>query len=125
MAELIVALAPLLLLVGLALTATFVPLSALASFSLALMAFGFVVGLPAGLGYHIVLRRELLRVGPLPRGWYWNPQTHHASLDGQAVGRLRPWFVVGAGGFLLIIVGFALAALALALWFRSGGGLVA
>jgi hypothetical protein len=121
MAELIVALAPLLLLALLALTAMFVPLSVLASFALSLMAFGFVVGLPAGLGYHIVLRRELLRVGPLPRGWYWSPQTHHALLEGPAVRRLRPWFVVGAGGFLLIIVGFALAALALALWFRSGG----
>jgi len=123
MAELIVALAPLILLVGLALTAIFVPLQVLASFALALMALGFVLGMPAGLGYHVVLRRELLLVGALPRGWYWRPQKHHRLLDLPAQRRLRPWFVVGAGGFLLIVVGFALAALALALWFRTGGGL--
>jgi hypothetical protein len=121
MAELIVALAPLILLAGLALTAIFVPLQVLAGFALALMAVGFVLGMPAGLGYHVVLRRELLRVGPLPHRWYWSPQSHHHLLDASALGRLRPWFVVGAGGFLLIIIGFALAALALALWFRAGG----
>src|SRR4051794_14130505 len=105
MAELIVALAPLMLLAGVALTAIFVPLEVLASFALALMAFGFLLGMPAGLGYHVVLRRELLRVGALPRGWYWRPQSHHPLLDASALRRLRPWFVVGAGGFLLIIVG--------------------
>jgi hypothetical protein len=121
MAELIIALAPLLLLVGLALAAIFVPLSVLASSSLSLLAFGFLVGMPAGLGYHVVLRRELLRVGPLPRHWYFRPQTHHKLLDARAVRRLRPWFLVGASGFLLILVGFGLAALSLALWFRAGG----
>jgi hypothetical protein len=121
MAELIVALAPLVLLAGLALIAMFVPLQVLTGFALALMAVGFVLGMPAGLGYHVVLRRELLRVGPLPRRWYWSPQAQHHLLDASALRRLRPWFVVGAAGFLVIIVGFALAVLALALWFRTGG----
>lgn len=121
MAELIIALAPLLVLAGIALLATLVPLAWIVSGSLALMVLGFVFGVPSGVYYHVLLRRELLRVGPLPKGWYWQPQRYHNALEPLAVGRLRPWFLLGAAGFGLIIFGFALAVLALALWFRTGG----
>jgi len=119
--ELLIAMAPLILLSALAVTAIFVPLQVVAAFALSLMAVGFLLGVPSGLAYHWVLRRELLRVGSLPPGWYWHPQHHHGGLSPNAIKRLRPWFLVGAGGFGLIILGFALAVLALAMWFRAGG----
>lgn len=123
MTELLIALVPLLLLAGLALTALYVPLPLIGSFALSLMAVGFLFGVPAGLVFHLVLRRELLRVGALPRGWYWHPQRHTGPLQPAALRRIRPWFLLGAGGFVLIIAGFALSVLALALWFRAGGAL--
>lgn len=121
MAELLIALAPLLALVGLAILATLLPLSWIASGSLALMLLGFLFGVPSGVYYHVLLRRELRRQGPVPKGWYWQPQHYHHTLAAPAVAGLRPWFLLGAAGFGLIILGFALAVLALALWFRSGG----
>ena len=124
-AELIVALGPLLLLMSLALVALLVPLKVLAIAALVLTAIGWLVGLPSGLYYHVALRRELVRVGKLPRGWYWHPQRHHALLDHAALRRLRPWFMVGALGFMLIVAGCALALTALALWFRDQGQVLA
>lgn len=121
MAELIIALAPLLVLIGIAVVATLVPLAWIASFSLALMLLGFAIGMPSGAYYHVLLRRELHRRGPIPKGWYWRPQQYHHTLEPDASSRLRPWFLLGAAGFGLIILGFALAVLALALWFRAGG----
>lgn len=126
MAELLIALAPLSLLVGLALFALLVPPKLVALTALALMALGLVGGVPSGLYYHVALRRELLRVGPLPRGWYWHPQRHHGRLDHAARQRLRPWFFVGGIGFLLICTGCALALTAAALWLRGeGAGMLA
>jgi hypothetical protein len=121
MAELIIALAPLLLLAGIALLATLVPLAWIVSAALALMLLGFLFGVPSGVYYHVLLHRELQRAGPVPKGWYWQPQRYHDSLTPLAVGRLRPWFLLGAAGFGLIVLGFALAVLALALWFRAAG----
>jgi hypothetical protein len=122
-AELLIAMAPLLALAALALTAIFVPLQLVAGFALSLLAVGALIGLPSGLVYHLVLRRELRRLGSLPRGWYWHPQRYHDSLQPAAQRRMRPWFLLGAGGFGLILIGFALSVLALAMWFRSGGAL--
>ena len=119
MAELLVALAPLLVLAGLALVALFVPVEALAVGALALMAVGLVLGLPTGLYYHVLLRRELTAHGPAPAGWYWRPQKHHSELAPPARRRLMPWFWLGALGFLLICTGFCFAVTALMVHLRT------
>ena len=121
MAELFIALAPLLALFALALLALLVPFQVLAGAALALMAVGFVLGVPTGLYYHLLLRRELRARGPLPKGWYWRPQEHQRALDARAVRRLRPWFIAGGLGFLLIMTGFSLAVTSLVLWVRAEG----
>ena len=119
MGELLIALLPIVLVAGLALLAIFIPLKALAASSLALMALGLVAGVPSGLLYHVLLRRELLQQGALPSDWYWHPQRYHAGLGRVASARLRPWFLAGALGFLMIVLGFVLAVTTLALWFRG------
>ncbi|MET0285581.1 MAG: hypothetical protein ABW352_13960 [Polyangiales bacterium] len=121
MGELVVALAPILLLALISIAASYVPLSYLAVGSLGLVALGSLFGLPCGLWYHVVLRRELLARGPLPRGWLWQPTHQHALLDEPARQRVRRWFVLGAVGFVVIVLGALLGVLALALWYRSGG----
>ena len=119
MAELAIVLGPLLLLLGFALVAMLVPLPIIAGAALSLMAIGLLVGVPSGLYYHVLLRRALLRRGALPRGWYWNPQQHHEDVAPGVVRTLMPWFVVGALGFGLIVLGFVLSVAALLLWFRA------
>lgn len=121
MGELVIALAPIVLLGLLSLLVSYVPLSYIVGTSLILIGVGGLFGLPAGVGYHVALRRELLRRGPLPARWLWEPTHQHRLLDAAAQARIRPWFAVGAAGFLLIVVGALLGVVALALWFRAGG----
>lgn len=64
----------------------------------------FVVGVVAGLGYHVMLHRAL---APLPRGWWWNPTRLHERLADDARPRIIPWFVVGAAGFVGSLLGCA------------------
>jgi len=111
-------------LIALAMGVLLVPLKLLAITAGSLVAVGWLIGLPGGLYYHVALRRELLRVGPLPPRWYWNPVSHHERLDHAALRRLRPRFFVGGMGFLLIVAGCALALTALVLWFRAQKGLL-
>lgn len=121
MGELGIALAPIVLLALVSVLASFVPTAYLAIASLALVGVGSLFGLPCGLWYHVVLRRELLARGPLPRGWLWQPTRHHGQLDDAARARVRLWFVLGGAGFLLIVTGALIGVLALALWYRAGG----
>ncbi|MDB4972485.1 MAG: hypothetical protein JWN48_826 [Myxococcaceae bacterium] len=124
MAELSIALAPLLALALLVLVATFVPLSWIGSFSLSLMVIGFVFGLPSGLYYHVLLRRELTRDGQTaPAGWYWHPQRLHERVAPEQRQNLQRWFLLGAAGFGLIVLGFLLSVLTLMLWLRAGNSL--
>jgi hypothetical protein len=121
MGELVVALAPLLLLALLSVLVSYVPLSYLAIMSVALVGFGSLFGLPCGVWYHVVLRRELLARGPLPKGWLWQPTQQHPRLDDAGRARVRRWFVLGGAGFVLIVLGALLGVLALAVWYRAGG----
>ncbi len=121
MGELGLVLAPLLLLALLSLLINYVPLSYLVVASLALVALGSVVGLPCGVWYHVVLRRELLQRGDLPKGWLWQPTHQHRLLDAAARARVQRWFALGGAGFVLIVVGALLGVLALAVWYRAGG----
>ena len=83
-----------------------------------LSALGCLVGVPCGALYHVVLRRELLLAGPLPTGWIWHPTRHHVLLAPAGRARIWPWFMLGALGFLLVMVGAGLATLTLATHFR-------
>jgi len=69
------------------------------------LALGSIVGIPAGVYYHVVLRRLLLTHGPLPERWWLHPVQLHDDLDTDERGRFMPWFYVGGVGFVLTIVG--------------------
>jgi hypothetical protein len=86
--------------------------------SAAVIGLGCVVGFPAGLTYHLILRRELLRLGQLHKGWLWRPIQHHVYLDAPGMSRVRPWLWSGGMSFLLIMLGVALLTLTLMTHFR-------
>lgn len=69
------------------------------------LALGAVVGIPAGIYYHVVLRRLLLMHGPLPERWWLHPVQLHETLSDDEQRRFMPWFYVGGTGFVLTIVG--------------------
>jgi hypothetical protein len=100
-----------------ALVASLSPL-ALVWTSAAVTALGCLLGIPGGIAYHVVLRRELLKRGALQRGWILRPIQQHAHLDDAALARIRPWFTSGALGFGLIMTGLALMTLTLLTHFR-------
>jgi hypothetical protein len=109
-----------LLLASLSLLAIFVPPLTLAWICLGLIALGFLLGVPTGFYYHVLLRRELLRQGELPRGWYWRPFVHHERLDDEAAARLRPWWTLGGLGFVLIVLALVISVVALMMQRNSG-----
>lgn len=78
---------------------------ALLSWSVGLIAAGFAIGLPAGLGYHVALGRALAAQKLDARRWWLRPTSFHEALEPAARRRITPWFRVGAAGFLLVAVG--------------------
>ena len=67
---------------------------------------GLALGIPTGFLYPVLLRRALLRRGPLPKRWWVNPTGLHRDFDrGEA---FYVWMVLGAIGFVISIVGCAL-----------------
>jgi hypothetical protein len=80
----------------------------------ALMALGFVVGVPTGVYYHVVLYRCLAPRGPLPRGWLWSPVRLHTQLFEHERRAVMRWFYLGGSGFALIVLGGALVGLGVA-----------
>lgn len=80
-------------------------------FGLWILAGGLLIGIPAGVWYHVVLYRALKRRMTLPAGWWRRPVELHAKLTPLEFKPVRPWFVAGAAGFVLCCVG-GLAAIA-------------
>lgn len=80
----------------------------------ALIAVGFVVGVPTGVYYHVALYRCLAPRGSLPRRWLWSPVRLHAQLFEHERRSVMRWFYLGGSGFVLIVVGGALVGLGLA-----------
>lgn len=109
MIEILMVFGGVLVLAGLSLLALFVPPLALVWLCLMLLATGFLLGVPTGVYYHVLLRRELQRLGPLPPRWYIRPFAHHELLDEDAQARLKPWWTLGGLGFVLIVLALALA----------------
>ncbi|MGD8318488.1 MAG: hypothetical protein PVH21_16420 [Myxococcales bacterium] len=66
---------------------------------------GFVLGVPTGLVYHVLLYRALQPRGQLPRGWYWRPLRFNALLQNGERASVMAWCYAGAFGFAVICVG--------------------
>jgi hypothetical protein len=113
MAELSMAALVFVALSGLSLLVLFVPFIYLLWSATAFMAVGLLFGLPMGIYYHLALRRELLELGPLPRGFWLRPHHHHAALDEAALRRVMPFWWMGGAGFSFIILGCVLSVVAL------------
>lgn len=90
----------------------------LLTLSLSIVITGLVIGILFGVRYHLLLRAELARLGPLPGSWFVHPTQHHGKLDAAAQAQIRRPFLWGAAGFVLILLGCALASLTLLLRFR-------
>lgn len=79
---------------------------------------GVAIGVPGGVMYHVLLRRELRRLSALAPGWIWRPTSFHGALDEPGIARIRPWFLLGGSGFGLIVSGTALLVVTLVTHFR-------
>jgi hypothetical protein len=79
---------------------------------------GIALGIPGGVVYHVLLRRELLRLTALAPGWIWRPTSFHGALDEPGIARIRPWFLVGGSGFGLIVLGTSLLVVTMVTHFR-------
>jgi hypothetical protein len=77
------------------------------------LAGALLVGIPTGFWYHVVLYRQLApRITLAPR-WWRRPVELHPLLTPVEYSRVRPWFVVGAVGFLLCCAGGVVAIIGL------------
>jgi hypothetical protein len=70
-----------------------------------MLAVGLAEGLPAGLWYHVVLRRILAGRGPLPSRWWIHPTRFHSQLTPEEYRRVRVWFLLGGLGYTLAVGG--------------------
>lgn len=73
---------------------------------------GLVVGVPAGVLYHVQLRRELARAGGVPRGWIWRPTELHAVVPEHDRMRFLPSFWLGAVACGVVFFGCAVVFIA-------------
>lgn len=90
-----------------------VPWMPLAKAGGALLLFGLVFGVPAGLWYHVLLHRALAPRGELPRGWIWHPLRLHDRLRPPERPRVLAYCYAGAAGFISICMGLWLVTTAL------------
>jgi len=70
-----------------------------------MLAGGLLIGIPTGIWYHVELYKQLSPRITLPRRWWRAPVELHPQLTPQEYRKVRPWFVVGAVGFLLCCLG--------------------
>ncbi len=92
-------------LVALGLCALLMPLELLFIVGLSCVAAGFCLGVPAGVYYHWKLYRVLVAQGPVPRSFWLRPTRFHEQLEPAEWRTIFPWFAIGGGGFLLIVLG--------------------
>jgi hypothetical protein len=97
--------------------APLLPLESVVGLGWVVTAAGLLLGLPAGLAYHLRLRASLLRAGELPPRWWLRPTALHRQLDSAARPAVLLWFRIGGVAALAAFVGCALigAAVLLAL----------
>ncbi len=81
---------------------------------------GLATGMPAGVWYHVLLYRSLVRgTMPVPDQWWVSPSDFHPRLAPEELARIKPWFVLGGIGFLVSVAGGMLAMAGLLLTARS------
>lgn len=85
--------------------ATLLPWDVLLQAGWALTLIGFVVGVPAGVVYHVLLHRALAPRGALEPGWIWRPIAQHVHLRTHERRPVLLWCRIGAGGFVVIALG--------------------
>lgn len=115
MAELVLVLLGLLLVGALGLLASILTPGLLAEGGLWTLAAGLALGLPTGFWYHALLYRILVGRMKLPRRWWLSPGDLHRHLDRDDLRRIKPWYLLGAIGFLLCLGGGLAAAAGLLL----------
>jgi len=71
---------------------------------------GFALSVPTGAVYHYTLYRSLRRAGALPARWWLRPTAHHSRIPAADRFHVLAWCYAGAAGFLVILVGIAIAA---------------
>lgn len=69
------------------------------------LAVGLLIGIPTGFWYHVALYRQLSPRIALPSRWWRAPVELYPQLTPAEYRQVRPWFVVGAAGFLLCCLG--------------------
>ena len=66
---------------------------------------GFIVGVTAGVTYHIRLFRTLTPRGELSKGWLWKPYRDHDKLQEHERFGVLIWWYLGGLGFLGVVLG--------------------
>lgn len=79
----------------------------------ALIAAGFLIGIPAGTLYHLKLYRCMSLRGPVPRSFWLRPTSMHGELEAGEWSGIAPWFLLGGTGFALIVLGCVIVTLGL------------
>ena len=68
-------------------------------------AVGMLVGVSAGLRYHLLLYRVLRNREDYLKDWVWKPYVFHDSLSHDEKRHILPWWYAGGMGFLAVVVG--------------------
>jgi hypothetical protein len=111
MAEALVVLGVVGLLVTLGLMAVLLPIETLVLAGAACIVIGFLLGVPAGTYYHVKLYRCLAARGGVPQDFFWHPTRYHEALPRAESRKFMPWFIAGAVGFILILLGCSIVML--------------
>lgn len=78
---------------------------------------GMLLGVPTGIVYHIRLYQELKPEGDDRRQFLWHPIKLHERLDDEQLGRVLPWCIAGAAGFVIVVLSILAGCVAVArLW---------
>ncbi|HYB12874.1 MAG TPA: hypothetical protein VEG67_05345 [Myxococcota bacterium] len=73
---------------------------------------GLAFGVPTGVLYHLVLRRSLLRLGPLPVRWWLRPIQLNPSVPTADRRLVLGFCYAGAAGFLVTLLGCVVVSIA-------------
>jgi hypothetical protein len=95
-----------LILVSLILAAV-VPAGALLWLGVIVGSLGALVGLPAGVVYHIKLWRSLQAAAQATDGFWLRPHRLHDRLADAQLRPIEAWFAIGVVGFVLTVLGGA------------------
>jgi len=74
-------------------------------FGIGLLAAGLVIGVPAGVWYHVILYRSVAPKVDVPRAWWLSPLALHGHLSDAERQGIARWYRIGGIGFALSVVG--------------------